>query len=210
MNVKEQRFYKELDKEIGKHLEKQEIMTEYELHIYELIKERSNGEEQLYEELVERLGTPKEIAAIWRDETAATPKKMQWLFVFCNILIFMGGGLLTVSYNVFHWDWTEHLWTALTNSAFLIMLVYTFFWGLLGYEIGKEFGQKGHKHLKKTFLISIIPNLLLMYLTVFKLIPYDWFQPLLNVPFIIVCIVFTALLYPVCLIGYRWGRKSSV
>src|SRR5690625_7968821 len=90
------------------------------------------------------------------------------------------------------------------------MLMYILFWGLLGYEIGKEFGHRGYRLLKKTFVISIVPNLLLMYLIVFKVLPYEWFQPLLSFPFIVTAMFFTGLLFPVRWFGYRWGRKVSV
>ncbi|MFZ3578358.1 hypothetical protein [Virgibacillus sp. DJP39] len=90
------------------------------------------------------------------------------------------------------------------------MFAYILFWSLIGYEIGREFGHGGHKLLRKTFVISIVPNLVLMYLTIFKLIPLEWFQPLLSVPFIAACVITTGFLYPVSWIGYQWGRKASV
>ena len=206
----EQRFIEELKKEIGNHPNKAHIIAEYELHIYELLGELSLEEVNIYDELVGRLGTPLEIAKAWQQEKDITPKKTQWLFVLCNAAIFIGGALLTISYNVFQWSWLELLWASLTDSAFIIMLVYILFWGLLGYEIGKEFGHRGYRLLKKTFLISIIPNFVLMYLVIFRILPHEWFQPLLNFPFVAACIIFTGLLYSVSWIGYRWGRKVSV
>ncbi|WP_067726617.1 HAAS signaling domain-containing protein [Oceanobacillus damuensis] len=209
MSLAEQ-FLQDLDKEIGNHPEKREILAEYEQHVYELLNDVPVDENDIYKELAKRMGTPSEIAEIWQQEESVTPKKTQWLFVLLNISIFIGGILLTLSYHVFHWDWAESLWSGLTDATFIIMLVYASFWGLLGYEIGKEFGHGGYKLLKKTFVISLLPNLILMYLIVFKLIPYEWFQPFLSVPFIILCIAFTGMLYPISWIGYRWGRKVSV
>lgn len=81
------------------------------------------------------------------------------------------------------------------------------FWALLGYEIGKGFGHNGRVLLNKTFLLSLIPNLILMVLTVFQIIPHSWFAPLLTKTFIIACIIFTIILYPISWIGYRWGEK---
>lgn len=206
----EQCFIKELQKEIGNHPNKQDIIAEYQLHIYEILKENDCAECDTYSILINRLGTPHEIAKMWKQENNMTPKKTQWLFVLCNVLIFVGGALLTFLYNVFEWYWLKQLWLTLTEASFIIMFIYTLFWGLIGYEIGKEFGHRGYRLLKKTFIISIIPNLLLMYLVVFKILPYDWFHPLLNFPFILTCLIFTGFLYPVSLIGYRWGRKVSV
>ncbi|MFD2043255.1 hypothetical protein ACFSTA_02530 [Ornithinibacillus salinisoli] len=203
-------FLQELAEEIGDHPEKKSVMEEYEVHIAELIQDESIQEDKVYEQLLIRIGTPEEIAGMWKQESSITPRKTQWLFVLLNSALFIGGGILTISYNVLHWDWIELLWEALTNISIIIMLIYILFWGLLGYEIGREFGHRGRKLLRKTFIISVIPNFILMYLIIFKFIPHEWFQPLLNVPFMVACIVLTAFLYPVSWLGYRWGRKASV
>ncbi|WP_164214688.1 hypothetical protein [Virgibacillus sp. YIM 98842] len=210
MSEGEQRFLQELDTEIGEHPNKQDIMAEYELHVYDLLEETQIDEADIYRELTERLGRPEEIAVLWKEDKAVTPSNMQRLFVLCNVAIFALGALLTIGYNIFDWNWLEELWSLLTDATSIIIIGYIFFWGLLGYEIGKAFGAGGYKLLKKTFLISIIPNLILMYLIIFRLIPYTWFGPLLNVRFIIVCILCTAVLYPVSWLGYRWGKRASV
>lgn len=211
MILQEQPFFQELNEKLGKHPEKQQILEDYKLHAQEILQEEMLiDKENMYSILAARLGTPDEIARLWKQEAAMTAKRTQWLFTLINIGFFIGGTLLTISYNMFHWKWVELLWAGLTNIAFIIMLVYILFWGLLGYEIGKEFGYAGKKILRKTFLLSIIPNLLFMYLIVFRLIPYHWFQPLLSVPFIIACIIGTGILYPVYWIGFRWGKKVSV
>lgn len=210
MSDGQQKFLRELEKEIGSHPDCEDILAEYEVHMYELLQELTVDEKYMYEELVSRLGTPQEIAKVWKQETGVTPKKTQWLFVFINIAIFIGGTLLTIIYNYFQWNWIEHLWSGLTEASIVLMFIYTLFWGLLGYEIGKEFGHRGYRLLKRTFIISIIPNLLLMYLVVFKIFPYQWFGSLLNIRFILLCIVFTVILYPVSMVGYRWGKKVSV
>lgn len=210
MSDEQGQFIKELEKEIGDHPNKQNIIAEYELHVYELIKELPMDDKNVYDELIKRLGTPVEIAKIWKQETGITPKKTQWLFVLLNLSIFAGGAVLTISYNVFHWDWLERIWSGLTEVSLIMMLIYLLFWGLLGYEIGKEFGHRGYRLLQKTFIISVIPNIVLMYIVVFKLLPYEWFGSLLSVPFIVLCIIFTGILYPVSMIGYRWGKKVSI
>lgn len=210
MSDGQQRFLRELEKEIENHPDCEDILAEYEVHMYELLQELTVDEKYMYEELVNRLGSPQEIAKVWKQETGVTPKKTQWLFVFINIAIFIGGTLLTIIYNYFQWNWIEHLWSGLTEVSIVLMFIYTLFWGLLGYEIGREFGHRGYRLLKRTFIISIIPNLLLMYFVVFKIFPYQWFGSLLNIRFILLCIVFTVILYPVSMVGYRWGKKVSV
>lgn len=210
MSTGEEQFFQELDQALGKHPEKEEIIAEYRSHVYEILHEGQTSSTDNYEEIVKRLGIPDEIASIWKEEAKVTPKKMQILFVILNILIFLGGIALTIAYNVYQIEWIEVLWKRLTAVPSIIIMVYMAFWGLLGYEIGKEFGSGGLKILRRTFTYAVIPNLLLMYLIVFKLIPREWFGLLLNGPFILACILLTIVLYPISWIGYRWGRKSSV
>ncbi|MUV36690.1 uncharacterized protein JNUCC1_00494 [Lentibacillus sp. JNUCC-1] len=204
-------FLHELSREIGRHPEKQSLMQEYKAHVTDLLQEHETLEsDEVYPYLVERLGTPKEIATVWHDESKLTENKMQWLFVLLNIALFVGGGLLTAGYNLFHWTWLGTVWNVITDLSFVVMTIYMLFWGLLGYEIGREFGHAGKKLLKKTFLLSILPNLGLMYLIIFKLIPHAWFGSMISMPFILLCTGLTAILYPVSWIGYRWGRRDSV
>jgi len=203
-------FLSQLDRQLGKHPEKEQILFEYDTHLTEMLEDLIVAEEDIMSELYNRLGSPEEIAASWREELSLTPKKTQWLFIFANLVFFAGGSVLTLVHNVFDFNWIDFIWKSLTSIPSVIILVYLVFWVLLGYEIGKGFGHRGRSLMKKTFILSILPNILLMNLTLFEVIPHGWFQPLLSSAFIIKCILFTALLYPICLAGYKWGKKASV
>jgi hypothetical protein len=206
------RFLEELKKGLGNHRDKESILLEYEAHIDEILLEAYDckDEKEMFDTIVSRLGSPEEIAVMWKEELSVTPSNMKWLFMLLNIFFFGGGSLLTLFHNVFEWKWLAVIWSHLTAIPTLIAFIYMFFWALLGYEIGKGFGHGGRSLLKKTFLLSLIPNLLLMVLTLFEIIPHSWFEPLLTKTFIIACIILTILLYPISWLGYRWGRKASV
>jgi hypothetical protein len=206
------KFLKELSKGLANHPDKESILLEYESHIDEIINEAfdCSDEEAVMDLLILRLGTPKEISAMWKEEMLVTPSNMKWLFILVNILFFGGGSLLTLAHNLYQWKWLSSIWDHLTSIPTLIAFLYMFFWALLGYEIGKGFGHGGRRILTKTFLLSLIPNLLLMFLTVFRIIPHSWFDPLLSNSFIYICIIFTILLYPISWVGYKWGKKASI
>jgi hypothetical protein len=206
------RFLEELEERLGNHQDKKSILLEYEVHIEEIVIESFDckDENELMEIIILRLGSPEEIATMWKEELSVTPSNMKWLFILMNILFFGGGSLLTIFHNVFQWKWLSVVWSHLTAIPTLIAFIYLFFWALLGYEIGKGFGHGGRRLLNKTFLLSLIPNLLLMVLTVFEIIPHSWFEPLLTKTFIIACIILTILLYPISWLGYHWGRKASI
>lgn len=210
MNDEAQQFLQELAKELVNDSKKDEIIAEYTMHVQDLLADTSIENISVYDFLVDRLGSPEELAALWKEERSVTPRRMQRLFVLLNIALFLSGAIFTIGYNVLEWNWLEALWKTLTEATTIVILFYMLFWGLLGYEIGKAFGARGRKILNRTFVICVIPNLLLMYLIVFRLIPYEWFDPLLNGSFILICIFSTAALYPISWLGYRWGRKTSV
>ncbi|OLS36844.1 hypothetical protein [Bacillus sp. MRMR6] len=206
------RFLEELGQLLGSHQDKEEILLEYESHIDEILVESYDCQDEnaFFERINTRLGSPEEIAEMWKQELSVTPSHMKWLFIFLNILFFGGGSLLTLAHNLYEWKWLSVVWSHLTAIPTLIAILYLFFWALLGYEIGKGFGHGGKVLLRKTFLLSLIPNLVLMVLTVFEIIPHKWFAPLLTKTFIIACIFFTMILYPISLLGYRWGKKASI
>ncbi|MEH7353283.1 hypothetical protein V7150_06830 [Neobacillus drentensis] len=212
MERQKNKFLEDLAKGLGNHQDKEDILLEYESHIDEILIESSDcsTEDEMMERIVSRLGSPEEIAELWKEELSVTPSNMKWLFILLNILFFGGGSLLTLAHNLFQWEWLAAIWGYLTAIPTLIAFLYMFFWALLGYEIGRGFGHKGRTLLINTFLLSLIPNLILMFLTVFHIIPHSWFAPLLTKTFIIACIIFTLFLYPVSWIGYRWGRKASI
>lgn len=204
-------FLKELDRRLGAFAEKDAILRDYEEHLDEMLADFFHlGEEEAREALYARLGTPKEIADMWKEELTVTPSNMKWLFILLNILLFAAGSALTAAHNLLEWEWLGFVWRCLTSIPFIIAFVYIFFWALLGYEIGRSFGSKGSRLVKKTFVAALIPNLALMVLTVTGIIPHEWFYPLLSKTFIAVCIILTALLYPICLFAYQWGKKSSI
>jgi len=212
MERQKNKFLEDLAKGLGNHQDKEDILLEYESHIDEILIESSDcsTEDEMMKRIVSRLGSPEEIAELWKEELSVTPSNMKWLFILLNILFFGGGSLLTLAHNLFQWEWLAAIWGYLTAIPTLIAFLYMFFWALLGYEIGRGFGHKGRTLLINTFLLSLIPNLILMFLTVFHIIPHSWFAPLLTKTFIIACIIFTLFLYPVSWIGYRWGRKASI
>ncbi len=207
MTDAEKQFINELGLELKNEPQKENIIAEYRAHVYDICHE---NKQVTYDQLVRKLGTPHDIAKMWKQETGITPKKTQWIFVLLNIFIFIGGAIFTISYHFLEWRWAHIVWSQLTQVSVLLLFLYILFWGLVGYEVGKEFGHRGRRLLTNIFLIAIIPNLILMYLVIFKLLPYEWFGSLLSPSFIVVCVIATGLLYPVSLLGYYWGRKVSV
>ncbi len=213
MRRAEEDYLRQLDRLLGAHPDKAAIMKEYKLHISEMacdIIYEDESPDLIYKELSMRLGTPEEVAVSWKQELTLTPRKTRWIFAGINLSLFISGILLTFINHTYDWNWAKEIWSLLTSIPVLLMAIYIGFWVLLGYEIGKEFGHQGKKLIKKTLLITVIPNIILMYLVIFNLVPDQWFDPLLDKSFIIACVFCTFILYPVSFAGYLWGKKASL
>lgn len=192
----------------------EELLQEFELHISEMLDDlkvtEGLDEIEAMEKIVERLGSPEQIAELYQQEVDVTPSKIQWTFISVNLLFFIGGICLTIVYNLLPAPLISEIWTILTSITSVLIILYMFFWVLLGYEIGKEFGLGGKKLLLKTFYIALVPNLTLMALVVLRVMPFQWFDPLLTPSFIAICILCTTFLYPISYAGFRWGTIRSI
>lgn len=207
-------FMKQLRELLKNHNQSEEICMEYEHHLTDLLEDILLSEQCTVKEAiliaVEKLGTPQEIAALYQEELTMTAKNTQWNFFLANLIFFTGGIGLTIIYHHISNPIISRLWLFLTSIPFFLIVLYLFFWLLLGYEVGKEFGLGGKKLLIKTFCISLIPNIALMCSVVFNIIPITFFDPLLTPEFILICIAFTIILYPICFLAFRFGTTKSI
>jgi cytochrome b subunit of formate dehydrogenase len=204
----------ELKRELVNNPQCEELLTEVESHISEMLLELMEyeglKEDDAMVKVVNRIGSPENLAKSYKQEMDLTPKKIQWTFISVNILFFISGIFLTAFYNVLSIPFLSMIWSILTSITTILILLYMLFWVLLGYEIGKEFGLGGKLLLKKTFYFALVPNLILMALVVFQLVPASWFDPLLSPSFIVICILCTTMLYPISYAAFRWGTLRSI
>lgn len=205
MMMEKDAFLLALENALPETLDKKSIIQEYANHIDDKIQE---GFEEFF--VIEQLGTPEMIAAAYKKSIAVSRNYVQRNFVFCNTIFFIIGMLLTICYHYFQGPVFSNTWQMLSNIPFVIMICYTAFWLLLGFEVGKEYGLRGKKLLAQTVFISSIPNVLLMLLTLFEIVPVMWFSPILTPSFVMICILMTVLLYPISQLGYRLGVSRSI
>ncbi|WP_141430530.1 hypothetical protein [Bacillus sp. 03113] len=209
-----QEYLFELKKNLKKHPNMEEITTEIDLHITEMLYDlkivEGLEEDAAINSIINKVGAPEKVAMLYQQEIIVTPARTQWTFILANILFFIGGIGLTIFYHTVSDPIVDHVWVFLTSIPSLIMMLYMIFWALLGYEIGKEFGLGGKGLLMKTFHLSLIPNLVLMSLVVLRIVPFHWFEPLLTPSFIVACIFCTILLYPISYLAFHWGTNRSI
>ncbi|WP_226670417.1 DUF1700 domain-containing protein [Metabacillus litoralis] len=207
MTRSKQQFLDTLKKSLPETVNKDEVVFEYELHINEKLHDRVD---LTIDEIIEQLGDPFEIAKLYVEVEPIKQSFVSRNFVFCNFMFFFIGSLLTLCYHVFEDSIFSEAWGLLARIPLTIVIVYTFFWMILGFEIGREYGVLGKKIFSKTVFISIVPNVLLMVMTLLHFIPNHWFQPILTSEFVVLCVVMTFLIYPISKLFYYIGVYRSV
>lgn len=202
-----ERFLQDLEQSLPSSVNKTEVIKEYNLHIEEKLFDQPHLK---IEDVLEQIGDPVEIAKQYEDSLLIAKGFVSRNFVFCNFMFFFIGGLLTVCYHIFEDSLFSNAWGLLAQIPLTIVIVYTMFWMVLGFEIGREYGLLGKELFSKTVFISLIPNVLLMMMTLFHFIPVQWFQPILTPAFIMLCVIMTCLIYPISKLFYYIGVYRSV
>ncbi|MDQ0229651.1 HAAS signaling domain-containing protein [Metabacillus malikii] len=198
-------FIQTLEKALPKTVDKREIIREYELHIEEMLLDHPHLS---VEDVIRKLGNPIEIAKQYQE--IAPMSFVSRHFVVCNFMFFIVGAIFTICYHLYKDSVFSDAWGLLAQIPSTIIIVYTVFWMLLGFEIGKEYGVQGKELFSKTVFISIVPNLLLMLMTVLQLIPTNWFEPILTPTFTTICVIITILFYPISKLFYYIGVHRSI
>ncbi|WP_409295495.1 HAAS signaling domain-containing protein [Peribacillus sp. SCS-26] len=205
-------YLKELEQRLNGSCNRDQIVNEYETHILELEEESGiTDEAELMKLAAACLGTPEEAAEAWNRAEMPSPVRTLRLFFIINLSFFAAGTGLTAFQHLSGHLWAEQMWHSLTGMPLIILIMYSLFWALIGYEAGREFGHGGRVWALRIFAAAILPNVLLMGLVLLELVPGEWFNPLLSLSFILICILATILLFPlICWMGFRIGKRSSI
>lgn len=171
---------------------------------YHSLKENGYSEREIYEKLKEQIGSPAEIAKAYKDHTAPAENHFSTFFILLNLLFFIGGTAVTVLYL-----FADIAFIAvLTPAKWLILSGYLFFWLLLGYLGGREYGINGKTVITKTVFASMLPNIIFMLVVLWNLIPGKPYESMLTPDFFLACIVSTFMFPLVSKCGFLIGKKS--
>ncbi len=188
------------------HPDEAAIVAEIEGHMDELIKECGLPEQEAITIVQSQIGTPEELTSQFRYVSSKEFQSTKKMFIIVNILFFTGGGLLALGTN---FSVLLHMfWEVLVQSSWIILIGYSGYWAFMGYEIGKEYGAKGESLLRRTMGAAIVPNILLMIITLLGILPSELFHSLLQSSFLIGCLTATAFFFPISKAGYYIGVRK--
>ncbi|HET7578826.1 MAG TPA: permease prefix domain 1-containing protein [Bacillales bacterium] len=213
MTPEKQRYLEELKKALGAEGQAEAVVKEINSHIEERMHDRmvfGIKEEEALDEALQSLGSPRKLAKALMEGEASNRHTMRNVFIACNYLFFLGGTMLMIFSQILTLPIVHTVWESLTGVSGLILACYTGYWFYLGYEVGKQFGPNGKSLMNRTVLMSLIPNVLLMFLTLFRFIPQHLFNSMLTPEFVTVCVVATVFFYPISKAAYKIGVVHGV
>lgn len=185
----------------------EEIENHIENHLFHSFQE-GKSEEEAMQTLMQAFGTPADIVSSFKKEQPVTFRAFLMFHLFFNSALFAIGIAITMMYVRFESPIVHALWKGISVSVWLILAAYILYWVLIGYQGVREFGQRGERLVLHTILISMVPNVIFMFVFLFDLVPAALFQSLLTPWFIGACACAT-LLFPACgRIGCYFGRRQ--
>ncbi|MCI1589411.1 MULTISPECIES: permease prefix domain 1-containing protein [Heyndrickxia] len=199
-------YLKKLKQSLGNHPEKDLICREISSHIAEGIRERmlyGISEKEALDTILSDLGDPTELGQNYHLPVEGQNKTT--MAILLNWCFFIGGILLTIMNQMFHFPGLHQAWIVLERISQYILLLYSVYWFFLGFTIGKVYGPKGKKCISQIVMRALIPNLLLMILVLSNMIPKEFYSPLLDPIFIILCMIATILFYPISRVAFNYG-----
>ncbi|PKR83364.1 HAAS signaling domain-containing protein [Heyndrickxia camelliae] len=203
-NLKQDYLHK-LRLALHNHPEIEDILNEISTHMEDGIKDKmlvGKSEKAATEEVLFELGNPlvlgKNFMQPARSRTMIYLILLNWAFFVCGIC-------LTLSHQLSDWAIVKDTWNYLSHKSNFILLLYSMYWVYVGYTIGKQYGPNGKKMVNKTMMWASIPNMLLMIITLFNVIPGEMFSPFLNPVFIAVCVLVTVLFFPLSKLAFKIG-----
>lgn len=203
-------YIEQLEKELRHHSDQMEIVEEITAHIQEEISAENLTEKEAMAVIVNKLGSPQELAASFHNASLPTPPQVKVLFSLFNIGLFIVGIGITLAYHVGNLPFFYGIWVTLAQNNWWILIIYTAYWMLIGFQLGKEFGSQGKRLLTETVRLTLLPNLLFMAILFYGIIPMEWFHSFLTTPFLGACFVATILFYPISQAGFYLGRHQTI
>lgn len=188
------------------HPDRDEIIHEIACHTDELLQECDLPEYEAISLVQRQIGTPEKLASQFRYVSSKEAWNVKKMFIIINALFFAVGGLLAFGAKI-----SVHLhtiWELLAQSCWIVLFVYSGYWVFIGFEIGKEYGAKGKGLLERTIRAAIIPNIILMLITLIGILPSELFQSFLSSSFLIGCLAATFFFFPISKVGYYMGVRK--
>ncbi|MGE8203471.1 permease prefix domain 1-containing protein [Heyndrickxia sp. NPDC080065] len=188
------------------------ICNEISSHIEEGVKERmllGVSEKQALEEVLDSMGDPIELGKGFCT-TSNSKQNTPIHFILINWCFFIGGFFIAISNQASLFPILSNVWTFLVHMSEYILLLYLLYWFYIGYFIGKQYGPKGKRLVRKTLIVALIPNVALMVAVLFEFYPEGFFSPLLNPMFLFFCVLSTLCFYPISKVAYKFGIVNGL
>ncbi|OIJ15568.1 hypothetical protein BKP35_00810 [Anaerobacillus arseniciselenatis] len=198
-----------LQKNLKKHPGQEDILLEYESFIYDKLQDymKSGYTKQQAEAIVvQELPCPEDLAKYYKSFIPPKFKQIMLFSFIVNFIFFIIGGIITFLYHQFSNPTVIILWSYLIEMQWVILFLYSAFVVSIGFLIGKEFGSRFNRYIKKILFLTFSPNILFMIMVLYSWVPQKLFEPMLTPAFLMFCVILTLLYYPLSKVAYKIGQ----
>jgi hypothetical protein len=192
-------------------LNRDEIVRELSLHIddavEDLLRQGFTQKEAMLHTLA-KLGEPKAVALRYYEWERSSPERSGTALILLNTLFFLVGVGMFVAQAYLPLHQQQAFWHLVTTHREALLVGYSCFWLGCGYILGKRYGFSLRKSLRKLIHRPLLLNYALMLLVLFRIVPSEWFGPILTNDYVFLCVITTLCLSSLFALGYRFGIRS--
>lgn len=212
MNADVQGYLAEVQRHLPKHVNHGEVIAELGAHLHEAALELQHegmDSAAAVTTVLRQMGAPRKLARAYSSSRPLSAAGWSAALLLVNGLCFaagagllMGqqGGSATAAYG-FH---------VLAAGKEGVLLIYALVWLLSGYMLGRKHGAQAEKRIRRVITLPLLPNYLFMLLVLFRILPGHWFDSLLSMPFLLLCIGATLMFSRLARLGCRWGTYAAL
>ncbi len=212
MNADVDSYLEAVCRDLPKRVDRMAVKAELRAHIEEAAAEQSGDDLEsgaALHAVLDRLGDPRKLARAYRIACPLPAALWSSILLLANVVCFAAGlallrglqdGFSPAAYG-FH---------LLAAGKGWVLLGYSCMWLLSGFMLGRRYGMQAERRIGRMILPPLLPNYLFMLLVLFGIIPGQWFDSLLSLPFVFLCTASTLVFGWLARLGCRWGKRMAL
>lgn len=212
MNADIQSYVEEVCRNLPKHVNRADVTAELRAHLEESVLERcGQGMDAgaAVKAALEHMGDPVKLGRAYNGTRPLPAVLWSGVLLLANALC-LGAGLVLLAGLRAGSASATYGFQMLAAGKVWVLLGYGLMWVLSGFMLGRKYGAHAEKRIHRMILPPLLPNYLFMLLVLFGILPSEWFDSLLSLPFVLMCIASTFLFSHLARLGCRWGRHASL
>ncbi|MWV45888.1 hypothetical protein GRF59_19920 [Paenibacillus sp. HJL G12] len=212
MNAELESYLEVVYRHLPRSINREDVVAELRAHLEEAAMElraTGMGTAEAVNLALSQMPHPRKLALAYRSGRPLPAAVWSAALLSVNGLCFAAGTWFIISHRLGSTP-ASYGFQLLAAQKEWVLLMYTLIWLLSGFMLGRKYGAQAEKCIRRIIILPLLPNYLFMLLVLFRIIPEYWFDSLLSLPFILLCVGATFMFGHLVRMGCKWGKSAAL